>query len=460
MATAEIRFTTEADTKLRHMNGSKEEACMIAVGLMSIYVSLVCLMAIQCLYNLRMRLFIWEEPERMRFNQSPAEFAEPSLSFTVLLPARHEEAVIQDTIAKVCRANYPRDLLQILVICESSDVGTIAKVREKLAEPNTEHVQLIIFSDRPINKPHGLNKGLQAATNDIVTIFDAEDEPHEDIFQIINTTLMNEDVEVVQGGVQLMNYETHWFSALNVLEYYFWFKSALHYFGWVGAVPLGGNTVFVKRAILDRLHGWDEQCLTEDAELGIRLSVAGARIRIISDDRHVTREETPDTIRALVKQRTRWHQGFLQVLLKGEWRYLPTLSQRILAGYILTIPFIQGLFALMMPLSVAMMILVKLPVLVAMLTFLPLYIFGLQVCMDMAGLLEFIRVQNRQLSWRALAATAFGLFPYQWLLAVSALRAIIRQLGNRTDWEKTAHTGIHRQSGQVEVHEEVRRVAV
>lgn len=431
---------------------------LTAVGL-CVYLVVIALMAAQSMFNVRMRLFIWGESDRAMLNQSPDGFAEPKTSFTVLLPARHEEAVIADTIEKVCQANYPCALLQILVICESGDTGTIAKVREKLTEPGTENVRLLVFTDRPINKPHGLNKGLEAATNDVVTIFDAEDEPHEDIFHMVNTVMVNEGVDVVQGGVYLMNYDTHWFSALNVLEYYFWFKSALHYFGWSGTVPLGGNTVFVKRATLEQLGGWDEACLTEDADLGIRLSVMGARIRILCDDTLVTREETPDSVRALVKQRTRWHQGFFQVLLKGEWRSLPTFSQRALAAYILTVPFLQGLFAVMMPISVGMMILVKLPVELAMFTFLPLYIFGLQATIEITGLLEFIRAHKREFFWRVFIASMIGYFPYQWLLAVSALRAIMRQLRHRTDWEKTAHVGIHRQVQPAGVLREAEEVA-
>jgi len=417
---------------------------VITTVLLFIYFLIILVMTAQSLFNIHLRLFIWGEPDRARFNVSPEQFAAPALSFTVLVPARHEEAVIGDTIENICRANYPQELVQIFVICEEGDTGTIARVRQKLAEPGKEHVQLIIFNDRPINKPHGLNKGLQMATNDVVTIFDAEDEPHADIFQIINTTMVNETVEVVQGGVHLMNYDTRWFSALNVLEYFFWFKSSLHFFVWSGMVPLGGNTVFVKRTLMQKLGGWDESCLTEDADIGVRLSVAGARIRVICDDEHVTREETPPTIRALIKQRTRWSQGFLQVLLKGQWRQLPTASQRALAAYVLVGPFIQALFAMMIPVSLAMMVLVKLPVWEAMLTFLPLYAFCLQACIDIAGLFEFIRVQKRRFSWSVLLFTVIGFFPYQWLLAYAALRAIFRQLRGRTNWEKTAHIGIHR----------------
>jgi hypothetical protein len=72
------------------------------------------------------------------------------------------------------------------------------------------------------------------------------------------------------------------------------------------------------------------------------------------------------------------------------------------------------------------------------------------MCIDIAGLLEFIRVQQRAFSWRTLLVTVVGFFPYQWLLAGAALRAVTRQLRKRTNWEKTAHIGIHRKVQEVQ----------
>src|SRR5207244_6933712 len=122
-------------------------------------------------------------------------------------------------------------------------------------------------------------------------IFDAEDEPHPDILNIINTSMLNEDIDAVQSGVQLMNHNTKWFCFLNVLEYFFWFKSSMHFFARIGMTPPGGNTVFVRRELLEQLGGWDVNCLTEDAELCIRLCLAQACLRLFYDDEYVTREE-------------------------------------------------------------------------------------------------------------------------------------------------------------------------
>src|SRR5947199_9521954 len=111
--------------------------------------------------------------------------------------------------------------MQILAICREDDPGTIAEAQTKIDELGDPNVQLVIYNDYPINKPHGMNLALQVARGDIVTIFDAEDEPHPDILNIINTTMLNNDVDVVQSGVQLMNHNTQRFCCLHSLEYCF-----------------------------------------------------------------------------------------------------------------------------------------------------------------------------------------------------------------------------------------------
>ncbi len=410
----------------------------------AVYMLIILLMVFQAIFNIRQRLFIWETPENAWLNRAPTVYRDPCLSFTILLPAKNEEDVYRETIQKVYDLNYPGELVQIMAICREDDPGTIAEAQAKIDELGDPNVQLLIYNDYPISKPHGLNLGLQVARGDIVTIFDAEDEPHPDILNIINTTMLNEDVDAVQSGVQLMNHNTRWFCFLNVLEYFFWFKSSLHFFSRIGMTPLGGNTVFVRRELMEQLGGWDETCLTEDADLGIRLSLSHARIRILYEDEFVTREETPHTIKQFIKQRTRWNQGFIQILFKGEWLKLEKLSQRLLAFYVLVLPEVQALFAILVPVAIIMFFLVKLPLWLAMLTFAPLYCFILDVFMDIAGLHEFLKAHKQKWSWREAFILVLAFFPYQWLLSLGALRAVYRAVKGSTNWEKTAHIGQHR----------------
>ena len=408
------------------------------------------LLTAQAIYSTALMLYAWEDEDRLAGRRAPETFEPPRTRFTVLLPARHEENVIQDTLQRVVDLDYPHDLVEVLVVIESSDTGTIRTVREKLAElsqAGVRHLRLVTFAEPPINKPHGLNVGLRQATGDVVTIFDAEDEPHPAILQVVNTIVVREQASVVQCGVQLMNYADRWFSALNVLEYFFWFKSRMHYHAAIGMVPLGGNTVFVRRGLLEQIGGWDQACLTEDADLGIRLSALSVPIRVVYEDAYVTREETPPTVEQFVRQRTRWSQGFLQVVLKGDWRLLPTWRQRLLAVYTLGFPTVEALMLLYMPISVWSMLTTKVVILAAMISTLPLYMLLIQCGICLVGLYEFTRVhglRTARLSWLQLLV---AYLPYQWLLGYAAMRAAWRLARGITTWEKTAHTGAHRALG-------------
>lgn len=408
------------------------------------------ILTIQASYTLYMMLYTWDQTEADQANRAPEHLAPASLSFTAIIPARHEEEVIARTIDRVVRSNYPAELLQAIIVCSADDTGTIDRADEKLKELAREGItnaELVIFDDQPINKPHGLNKALSKARHDVVTIFDAEDETHPDIFRVVNTVMVRENVNVVQSGVQLMNYRSNWYSTFNVLEYFFWFKSRLHFHAAAGMIPLGGNTVFVRRRLLEELGGWDEGCLTEDAEIGIRLSVLGERIRVVYDAQRVTREETPATVGQLIRQRTRWSQGFLQVLRKGAWRRLPRLSQRLLALYTLSYPLLQAALLLLWPLLLPVALWLALPLPVTIASFLPLYVLLLQFVATALGALLFTREYGFRLPALMPVGMALTFLPYQWLLGLSALRAVYRELRREQSWEKTAHTGAHREPG-------------
>jgi cellulose synthase/poly-beta-1,6-N-acetylglucosamine synthase-like glycosyltransferase len=396
------------------------------------------------LFSLSLMLYAWERPERLRATAGPTTFREPQLSFSVLLPARGEEAVIADTIARVWSADYPHHLLEIIVICQRDDPRTIDAARRALEELDEPRVRLEIYDEPPFNKPQALTVGYAASRGEVVTVFDAEDDVHRAIFGVINTVMLEERVGIVQGGVQLMNLHDHWFSVFNCLEYFFYFKSKLHFNAKVGMVPLGGNTVFMRRELIDRVGGWDNGCLTEDADIGLRLSALGEPIRVVYDCEWVTREETPHTVRALVKQRTRWHQGFLQVLAKGDWRRIPGWRRRTLALVTFAQPILDGMLLCALPLIPLALLYLKLPVIVALLSFCPLYAVALQALTNIVGVVVFGRAFGERVPWRLVARMPLTYLPYQWLIAFSAVRAIVRHVRGDGEWEKTEHRGAHR----------------
>jgi cellulose synthase/poly-beta-1,6-N-acetylglucosamine synthase-like glycosyltransferase len=425
-----------------------EQILLAAIALVSV------VLTIQAAHTLYLMIYTWDQPAAEALAKAPDARAAPQLSFTAIVPARHEEEVIQQTIARVARTDYPAGLVQIIVVCSVDDGGTIERATATIRRLNAagrDNVQLVVFDDQPINKPHGLNAALTQSTGDVITIFDAEDEIHPEIFSIINTIMVTERVHVVQAGVQLMNYETNWYSTFNVLEYFFWFRSRLHYQAKAGAIPLGGNTIFFARHLLEEIGGWDETCLTEDAEIGLRICVMGERVRVVYDHRYVTKEETPPTLQHFIKQRTRWSQGFMQTLKKGTWKELPTRKQRWLAWYTLMFPYAQALLGLYLPVAILTAFVLTVPVPIALLSWLPVLCLAAHFVTAVVGLYEFTDAHGLRAGPRTVVIMALGWMPYQMVLAYSALRALKRQMSGIGDWEKTAHIGAHRTAEAEEV---------
>lgn len=401
----------------------------------------------QGLFTMFWMLYTWNNPEIAERYSSPKEFYEPQHSFTALLPARKEQDVIADTIRSVDRIDYPDHLKEILILVrDEDDDETIARSQEVIDELGKDNIKLITFTDGPKNKPNGLNRGLKVAQNEVICIFDAEDEPHPEIYNVINTVMIRDDADVVQSGVQLINFKSTWFSALNCLEYFFWFKSGLHAFTHKFKVtPLGGNTVFFKKHWLDRIGGWDENCLTEDADVGIRLTLLGAKIQIVYDERHATQEETPDTVDSFIKQRTRWCQGFYEIFFKGDWLKLPSLTQKVTALYILLNSLLQAAIVLFLPLGIYIALTQQIAVPIALFSYIPIFLLLMQLVISLIGIREFTEAYGKKLPFMFRFKMALVYYPYQLLLAASAARAIYRFLSNKNAWEKTEHSNLHRQ---------------
>jgi glycosyltransferase XagB len=415
---------------------------LVLFGLLGLFALALTVIAATSLWWM---LHAWRTPASLLATGFPTSATEPSHSFSLIVPARHEEAVLGATLERLAGSHHPH--FEVLAVVGDDDPDTRA-VAEQAAARHPDRVRVLVDASQPKNKPKALNTALAACGGTVTAVFDAEDEVHPDLLRHVDARFTDTGADVVQGGVQLMNYRSSWYSLRNVLEYYFWFRSRLHFHAQQRFIPLGGNTVFIRTDRLREVGGWDPECLAEDCEIGVRLSSRGAKVAVAYDPDLVTREETPGSVRELFKQRTRWNQGFLQVLRKGEWRRLPTLRQRLLARYTLAMPFLQAFTGVLIPVSLVTMILLDLPVLAALITFVPLVATLATLAVEAAGLGEFCRSYGHRARLLDYLRLLVGTFPYHLLLGAAALRAVLRERRGERGWEKTAHVGAHRTAGQ------------
>jgi glycosyltransferase XagB len=383
-------------------------------------------------------LYAWREDGAPAQTGFPPADTDPGLSFSLILPARHEQDVLFETLAQLSRQDHPA--FEVVVVIGHDDPETRAVAERAIS--GDSRFSIVIDTNDTKNKPKALNTGLRECHGDIVGVFDAEDVVAKTLLRSVDQRFRETGAEVVQGATQLMNYHSSWFAVRNVLEYYFWFKSRLHFHARAGFIPLGGNTVFVRREWLLAIGGWDENCLAEDCDLGGRLSAQEAKTVVAYTSELATREETPATLSALIRQRTRWNQGYLQVLRKGDWKRLP-FGPRLLAAYTLAFPFLQAAMAVILPIAIVTMLLLEVPIVLALLAFVPaVTVFGV-LAIELVGLYEFGLEFGLKPRLRDYARLVVGVIPYQLALAFAASRAAWRETRGVRNWEKTAHVGAH-----------------
>jgi cellulose synthase/poly-beta-1,6-N-acetylglucosamine synthase-like glycosyltransferase len=384
-------------------------------------------------------LHAWHTPDAFVASHFGGDRLEATHSFSLIVPARHEDAVLGTTLSALVESDHPR--FEVVVVVGADDGATCA-VAERVADLHPTRVKVVVDASWPKSKPRALNLALPHCRGTITGVFDAEDVVHPSLLRRIDESLQRTHADVVQAGVQLMNFRSSWLTVRNVLEYYFWFRSRLHVHARQQFIPLGGNTVFVRTDVLRAVSGWDPDCLAEDCELGVRLSALGARTVVFYEPLLVTREECPPTLSAFARQRTRWNQGYLQTLRKGCWRRLP-LRQRALGVYILATPFLLAPAWLIVPAAIATAIAVKAPVPITLVSFLPVLPMLSILAAELVGLGEFCRAYGERASSRDYCRLVIGLPVYQAVLAFAAAWAVLREARGIRGWEKTTHFGLH-----------------
>jgi len=387
-------------------------------------------------------LHAWRTPESLGQSAFPGDDRKPTHSFSLIVPARHEVSVLETTLTRLVMSDHPD--FEVIVVVGDDDPAT-RDVAERAADRHPERIKVIVDANHPKNKPKALNTALPHCSGTVTGVFDAEDVVHPALLRRVDQCFQRTEADVVQAGVQLMNFRSSWLTVHNVLEYYFWFRSRLHRHARQSFIPLGGNTVFIRTQILRAVGGWDSNSLTEDCELGVRLSAYGARTVVFYEPELVTREECPPTLGAFIRQRTRWNQGYLQTLSNGYWRRLP-LRQRALGFFILAMPFAMAVAGLMIPVAIATAIFLKLPVEFSLLSFTPLFPMLCTLAVEIVGLMEFCRAYGERTSLRDWGRLVLGMPLYQVILTFGAARAVMRHARGVQTWDKTTHLGLHLES--------------
>lgn len=380
----------------------------------------------------------------------------PRPGMALILPAHNEEAVIRDTLESLVRLEYDR--YAVIVVNDGSTDATGDHAR------SYEATGRVLVVDRPAEvsgqgKGAVLNEGLRvlgrmlkeqhrlvAGFGDdvVVGVVDADGLLEPDALEEVARLFADPQVGGVQMGVIIGNAREGLIERCQDLEFVGFSHLAQAARDRIGSVGLGGNGQFTRLAALRSLGRppWTD-CLTEDLDLGLNLTRLGWQIRFCRTT-SVTQQGVR-TIRAWLRQRTRWAQGHYQC-----WHHVP----RLLAARNVRVATRLDLSLYLLFVAFVMFVAANLAIAFAgaagwiwvnnqFLSFLPA---GppRNITMEVIGLSPVVMLLARYqqhsphpLRWWELPAygAAFAVYVYLWTLA--SIIAWFRLVAGRVGWTKT-----------------------
>ena len=279
-------------------------------------------------HNLVLAAFAWRAPK------APKERAPRRLVFWIVIPALNEERVIANTVRHALRLGTPETPVRVLVIDDGSDDRT-PDIVAGIADDRLH----VLRRDLPLarqGKGEALNAGYRyinglaeregSVAQTVVGIIDGDGRGSAGLLTEVAAMLRSRGVGAVQCRVRIHN-RHRLLALLQDLEFAAIADASQSMRDVLGSVGMGGNGQFTRLSVLRRFGPapWSD-CLVEDLELGLRLHLAGVRIRY-TQRAWVTQQGLED-VRRLLRQRTRWAQGNLQCS-----RHLRSLAaSRFVAG--------------------------------------------------------------------------------------------------------------------------------
>ena len=241
--------------------------------------------------------------------RAPPRLPERPPVISILVPLLDEGDILPALVGRLQALDYPRALLDIVLILEETDDGTRRALDTMTLPP---WIRVVEVPDSPLRtKPRAMNYALDFCRGEIIGIYDAEDAPDRDQLVRVAARFAEApgDVACLQGMLDYYNPHSTWLARCFTIEYATWFRVVLPGLARLGlVVPLGGTTLFFRRDVLEALGGWDAHNVTEDCDLGLRLARHGWRTEILET---VTQEEANNRLLPWIRQRSRWLKGFM-----------------------------------------------------------------------------------------------------------------------------------------------------
>ncbi len=241
---------------------------------------------------------------------------------TIQLPVFNEKYVVERLIDYVSRIRYPKDLMEIQVLDDSTD-DTVEIAKKKCEEKRKEgfNINYIHRTDRTGFKAGALENGLNMTDGEFIAVFDADFLPPEDFLERTVHYFTDENIGMLQARWDHVNRRYSLLTECQsiLLDGHFMIEHTARnrsgrFFNFNGTAG-----IWRKKTIIDA-GGWQHDTLTEDLDLSYRAQLKGWQFIYLPD--LTVPAELPIEMTAFKSQQFRWAKGSIQTFLKLKGKIL------------------------------------------------------------------------------------------------------------------------------------------
>jgi len=283
------------------------------IVIISLYFGILFILSLYGFYRLKLvYLFFRYLPHAPK---PKAEFSElPKV--TVQLPLFNEMYVVERLIEAVAAIDYPKELLEIQVLDDSTD-ETIAIASGVVEQYQKQGFDIVYLhrTDRTGFKAGALEAGLKSAKGQFVAVFDADFLPRPDCIKKMIHYFTDEKIGMVQMRWSHINGDYSLLTKIQsiMLDGHFVVEQmARNRSG--SFFNFNGTAGMWRREAIEYSGGWQHDTLTEDTDLSYRAQLMGWRFVYLLDEDAPA--ELPVEINAFKAQQRRWAKGLIQVAIK------------------------------------------------------------------------------------------------------------------------------------------------
>lgn len=252
-----------------------------------------------------------------RKNYKLIEAYTPKVS--VIIPAWNEEVGVMSTINSLIDNSY--DNLEIVVINDGSTDNSDAVIKEFIKNSKTNGKTIIYEYKENGGKGSALNKGIELSSGEIIVTIDADSIANKDAIRNFVAHFADKSIMAAVGNVKIGN-TTSIIATVQYLEFLFsfYFKRADSVLGSIYII--GGAAGAFRKEIFEKLGPYNQENITEDIELSIRIQNAGMKIVYAAEA--VVYTEGASDIKSLMKQRLRWKRGRIDTFIQYKKLFFST----------------------------------------------------------------------------------------------------------------------------------------